>query len=400
VRLRNRQDFRGLGWLRGQWELAVDGATVASGDLPQLQAGPGEAQTIPLDVSAAAATPGERFLTFRFFQRDPTPWADAGHEVAWGEVVLPAVAPRITPAAHQGSAVTVEESPDRIVLAAGEVRAEFDRQTGVLTSFGAEKGNVLRRGPKLNVWRAAIDNDGLKLRNDPRKPLGRWQALGLPALGHELRRITVVERGPDSATVEVVHAASGRAQWSDFSHRQRYTLRSSGDLLVENLVQLGDEISDLPRVGVGLLLVPGLERLDWFGRGPWDNYSDRKASAMVGRWHNTVTDQYVPYVMPQEHGHKCDVRRLTLSDEQGRSLTVLGQPTFEFSALHLSDDDLYQARHTTDLTPRAEVYLNIDAAQRGLGTLSCGPDTLERYRLLEREYRFAYRLTATAQRVE
>jgi beta-galactosidase len=79
---------------------------------------------------------------------------------------------------------------------------------------------------------------------------------------------------------------------------------------------------------------------------------------------------------------------------------VLGQPTFEFSALHLSDDDLYQARHTTDLTPRAEVYLNIDAAQRGLGTLSCGPDTLERYRLLEREYRFAYRLTATAQRVE
>jgi beta-galactosidase len=404
LRVVNRQDFRSLEGLRGAWELTVDGVPVQSGELPALGAGPGETHTIALDLAASADTPGERFLTLRFYQRDATPWAPAGHEVAWEQVALPAIASvgaASVPTSHaaatpSGDAVAVEESPDRIVLRAGTVRAEFDRRTGVLAAFGADTENLLQRGPLLNVWRAAIDNDGLKLRDDPRKPLARWRDLGLPALRHELRRIEVLKGGPDVAVVEIAHAASGRGQWADFTHIHRYTLRTSGELAVENEVRLGEGIGDIPRVGVGLVLAPGPEQLIWFGRGPWDNYSDRKASAVIGQWRSTVTDQYVPYIMPQEHGHKCDVRRLTVRDDQGRGLRVSGQPTFEFSALHLSDADIFQALHTPDLRPRAEVFLNIDAAQRGLGTLSCGPDTLERYRLLEREYRFGFSLRALA----
>jgi beta-galactosidase len=285
------------------------------------------------------------------------------------------------------------------VLRAGEVRAEFDRRTGVLVSFGAGGDNVLRRGPLLNVWRAAIDNDGLKLRDEPWKPLGRWRALGLPDLAHELRRIEIAARGAEAVAVEIVHAASGRGNWDDFTHVHRYTLLPSGELVVDNVLRLGTGIRDIPRVGVSLVVDPRLEQLAWFGRGPWDNYADRKASAVVAQWRSTVAEQYVPYIMPQEHGHRCDVRRLSLSDGLRPSgaggLVVAGRPAFEFSALHLSDGDLYRATHTTDLTPHAEIYLNIDAAQRGLGTLSCGPDTLERYRLLEREYRFAFGLRVT-----
>jgi len=96
--------------------------------------------------------------------------------------------------------------------------------------------------------------------------------------------------------------------------------------------------------------------------------------------------------MPQEHGHKTDVRWLSLTDDAGRGLMVLGNPTFEFSASHFTADDLYRARHTIDLRARDEVILNLDHRQRGLGTASCGPDTLEPYRLLDSEYRFAYRL--------
>jgi len=211
----------------------------------------------------------------------------------------------------------------------------------------------------------------------------------------ELRRIQVTAQSAEAVTVEIVHAASGRGQWDDFTHIHRYTMRASGELRVDNVVRLGEGITDIPRVGVGLVLDARLEQLAWFGRGPWDNYSDRKASATVGRWRSTVSAQYVPYIMPQEHGHKCDVRRLTLSDAQGRGLEVAGHPTVEFSALHLSDDDLFQATHTIDLTPRPEIFLNIDGAHRGLGTLSCGPDTLDRYRLRERAYRFAFSLRAT-----
>jgi beta-galactosidase len=293
--------------------------------------------------------------------------------------------------------VSAEQREGAIVLAAGGVRAEFDAATGELTFFGADERNLLKRGPRLNVWRAAVDNDGLKLLEDERKPLARWRALGLPSVERTLERIALVEESNEAATVEVEHSASGRGQPNDLRHVQRYTLLASGELQVENTVRLGDELADIPRVGVSLDLAPELEQLEWHGRGPWDNYSDRKASAMLGRWSSSVSDQYVPYIMPQEHGHKTDVRALTLRDGAGLGLEVAGDAPFQFSALHHSDDDLYRAKHTTDLAPRPEVFLNIDAAQRGLGTLSCGPDTLEQYKLLDREYQFSYTLRALSE---
>ena len=100
--------------------------------------------------------------------------------------------------------------------------------------------------------------------------------------------------------------------------------------------------------------------------------------------------------MPQEHGHKTDVRFLLLTDQDRRGLFIGGQPTFEFLALHHSDDDLFRALHTIDLTPRAELFLNLDAVHRGLGNLSCGPDTLEQYRLMDSAYRFGYRMRAVS----
>ena len=177
-------------------------------------------------------------------------------------------------------------------------------------------------------------------------------------------------------------------------HTQRYVLQPSGELVVENHVRLADDITDPPRIGVDLVLRPALEQLAWYGRGPWENYSDRKAGTQVGIYESSVTQEYVPYIMPQEHGHKTDVRWLRLTDDQGRGLQVNGEPTLDFSASHYTDEALYAARHTVDLQPQAEVILHLDAAQRGLGTASCGPDTLERYRLLEHEYRFTYRLSA------
>lgn len=113
---------------------------------------------------------------------------------------------------------------------------------------------------------------------------------------------------------------------------------------------------------------------------------------MVDCYQSTVAEQYVPYVMPQENGHKTDVRWLMLRGSDGHGLMVVGEPLFEFSVSHFTDNDLFAARHTCDLKPRPEVLLNLDTAMRGLGTASCGPDTLEQYRLLASEYQFTYRL--------
>jgi len=159
-------------------------------------------------------------------------------------------------------------------------------------------------------------------------------------------------------------------------------------------------LRDLPRVGVVLTLEPALEQLEWFGAGPWESYSDRAASAVVGCFRSTVSEQYVPYILPQEHGHRSDVRTLSLTDGEGFGLAVEGRPTLGFTASHFTADDLYTARHTCDLEPRAEVVLSLDHAQRGLGTASCGPDTAPQYRLVERVYRFAYVLSPSTPRHE
>jgi beta-galactosidase len=109
-----------------------------------------------------------------------------------------------------------------------------------------------------------------------------------------------------------------------------------------------------------------------------------------------VSDQYVPYILPQEHGHRSDVRTLSLADDDGFGLAVEGRPTLGFTASHFTAADLSAARHTSDLEPRADVVLSLDHAQRGLGTASCGPDTAPRHRLVASSYRFTYLLRPVA----
>ena len=394
IKITSKQDFARLDWLRGEWQLLVDGERRAGGTLPPLKVAPHESLEVTLDLPDG---PGERFFNCHFYQAAATPWAPAGHEVAWEQLACQSQGqePEAEPVAEPVAQPTSAENETTIVLRAGDVRAIFDKATGVLVSFGKDGAELIQRGPLLNVWRAGTDNDGIKVmgsRGQEWKPLFRWLALGLDRVAHRLESIKLVAGKDGAPAVEIVHCVSGRERWDDFRHVHRYTLLPSGDLQVENSVRLGPDVRDIPRVGVCLVLAPGLEHLEWYGRGPWDNYSDRKASAMVAHHRSTVTEQYVPYVMPQEHGLKSDVRWLRLTDDQGEGLEVRGAPWLHFSASHFSADDLFAARHTFDLSPRPEVILSLDAAHRGLGTASCGPDTLDKYKLLESEYEFGYRL--------
>jgi beta-galactosidase len=216
-------------------------------------------------------------------------------------------------------------------------------------------------GPHLQLWRAPTDNDGLPLHHGRSVgPLARWLELGLD------RTI------PDG----IVH--------------RHEVHRIDGGLLFEHEVEIPDDLADLPRIGVTVTLAPGLEQLEYMGRGPWENYPDRQASAILDRYRSTVTDEYVPYIAPQEHGHHGDTRWLTLTDEHGRGIKVTGRPTIGFSVSHFTAADVTAARHTIDLEPRAQVILNLDHAQRGLGTASCGPDTSSRYRIPSGTHRFSY----------
>ncbi len=388
-RIRNLNAFVDLAYLRGRWELALDGDVVRRGRLPPLQVPPGGTLDVALDLATSDDTVGERFVTFRFVLGHDASWAPAGHELAWQQFALPSRRPRRT----RDRATRPRETEVGIVLAARGVRAVVDATAGTLSEVARGSRSVVLRGPLLQLWRAPTDNDGLRMVPEKRDRgvLRRWLELGLDRL--ELR-LDSIAMGP--GRIEVVHRASGRGRFDDATHRHVYRLLTSGDLVVDNEVQLGPELRDLPRIGVVLTLPAALERLEWVGRGPWESYPDRLASTVVGRFRGTVADQYVPYILPQEHGHRSDVRCLSLTDDTGFGLAVAGRPIIGFTASHFTAEDLYLARHTCDLEPRPEVVLSLDHAQRGLGTASCGPDTHPRYRLLEPMYRFTYALRVVA----
>ena len=400
VRVRNDHDFVSLARLQGHWELLIDGVATRRGKLPKLDLAPGASKDVTLVLGKLPAG-SEAHLTVSWTTVADTSYAKSGHETAWTQLALtPIHNPKSKILNLKSATVLTEETVGGVILLAGDTAATFDRATSTLASLRVRGVELLARGPLVELNRAATDNDGVKLwSGQDGKPLGRWQKLGLIAkpLQHQPGKFEWKSNKDGSATVTLSHAASGRDKWTDCTHTHRYTLHADGRLVVDNDIAFsGDDVTDLPRAGVRLDLVAGYEALAYFGRGPVENYIDRKAGSLVARYETIVTAEYVDYVMPQEHGHHTDVRWLELSaGRKAPALRITAAPLLEFNATHFAAEDLYAAKHATDLAPRAETIVYLDAAHRGLGTASCGPDTLDRYRVNARRYAFSYTLTTS-----
>jgi beta-galactosidase len=136
----------------------------------------------------------------------------------------------------------------------------------------------------------------------------------------------------------------------------------------------------------------GLEEVAWFGTGPHETYPDRTRSGIVAVHGSTVGEQTTPYIRPQENGGHTGVRWLALTDDTGRGLRLTMDPPAQVSATHHRAEDLATATHHEELTPRPETIMHVDGAHRGVGTASCGPDTLPAYRLGPGTYRWSWRL--------
>jgi beta-galactosidase len=408
VRIRNEYDFTALdaAGLRATWTLLADGQPIRSGPLPAAKLkklAPGAHRDLTLSLGTLPAEAREYHLNVAFTLARPAPWAAAGHLVAAAQLTLPA--PKIISRKSKiidpapAYPVSVTETLGGVLLSASGVEAHFDRATGTLASLRRDGRERLSRGPLLQLWRAATDNDGIKLwAGQDGKSLGRWQKLGLDkGLDHRVVRFDVAPAAKDgSITITLAHEATTplRQNWKDVLHTHRYTLHPDGRLAVANEFVLAKDYADLPRVGVRLDLTAGHRQLAYFGRGPFENYSDRKTAADLALYETTVAAEYVDYVMPQEHGHHTDTRwiELTSVGKKPSLLAIEAATTLEFNATHFTAEDLYAARHTTDLRARPETILYLDAAHRGLGTQSCGPDALPHYRLPAGKHTLAFTL--------
>ncbi|HEX7759135.1 MAG TPA: glycoside hydrolase family 2 TIM barrel-domain containing protein [Caulobacteraceae bacterium] len=397
VEVRNKRHFTDLGDLKGSWALEVDGEAVASGALALPAIGPGRAAVVSFPMPKLSLWAGqEALLMLRFCLREATAWAPAGHEVGWAQlpVDLPVVVAK--PVARRGGALAAEDAGGLIRVSGEGFEVSFSRAEGRMGPLVWNNHLLLEAGPRLQLWRAATDNDGIKgWSGQRRKPLGRWREWGLDAplaLGEPV--ISVSQRG-GAVRISIEQVASCAAAARAVAHRHDYEVFADGRVRVANVFEVDEALSDLPRLGVTMVAPEGLEALEWFGRGPLENYSDRRRAAWIGRFAGTVSGQYTDYVMPQEHGNKTGLRWLALAGE-GAGVRFTPEAPCGGSASHFTADDLYAATHTTDLTPRREVIVNLDVGQRGLGTASCGPDTLERYRIGPGRHELAFTIEGFA----
>jgi beta-galactosidase/beta-glucuronidase len=395
IEIINKQDFADLSGLVGFWELAVDGKILQQGELPPLDIPPGSSRTITLALQKPALLPGaECFLMVRFRLAEDAVWTGRGHEVAWEQFQTPYGTPAPTPVKlAQMPALQLAETPESATITGQDFAVTLDKVAGQLSSLLFRGVELLAHGPRLNIWRAPTDNDGLKAYPDrPGKLLAEWLAAGLDRL--ELRSNVVSLRQLNPQVVRFVVETVAQAEGCPvaFEQRQTYTVYGSGDILIDNVITAGQTLPPLPRVGLTMQLPAGFEQFTWYGRGPHENYVDRNAGAAVGLYHSSVAEQYVPYIMPQENGNKTEVRWLTLTNGTGIGLLATGRPPLEASASHCTADDLYRAFHTNELARREEVILNLDYKQCGLGGASCGPGTLPQYLIQTGTFEFTVRL--------
>ncbi len=330
--LHNRRWFTDLSDITATYEIADDGEAIAKGELtlPKLAPQTSVQLSIP---DAGSPTVKERWLTIRFDV--------GGEQIAWSQI-------RMAPATR----------PEATLRPAG-VRLDDD---GLLVDPRFAKP------PLLSLWRAPIDNDRIGGRSR------RWREWGL----HELTRKLLSVVG-NTVGSEYVTAAG-----IPIVHRVTYGSIDDESLLVTEEADVPDEITDLPRIGTAFELVPGHEVVEWFGTGPHETYPDRKL-AQIRLWRSTVTDMHVDYIFPSENGGRADVRWIIVGDVH------LGfDDPRQVCVSHYSTEVLTAARHYTELVASETTFVHIDAAHRGLGTASCGPDTLKQYRVGPGTYRWSW----------
>ena len=397
IRITNRHHHVSLREFEVRWAVVVDGETIQSGALEPLDIRPnGQPEvTIPVQAIASPRAGALHALRVSVHQRAATALLPAGHEIAFEQLELsvnppPAEqAPRDAPRAGK-MRVTDDPVGGRAVVRGGDTVATFDQTSGALISL-MQDGREILAGPGglLQAWRAPTDND---------RGFGKWLARDWSDAGLEMMERRVVSQqifhaGHGRVGIEVIaesHAAAG-----SITHTARWIVRDDGVIESAHTFIPSGELPPLPRIGVTFPIVGGLERLSWFGHGPHEAYADRRTSAPLGLWQSTVTEQYFPYVRPQETGTHEGVRWLALTDAAGRGLLVVAaqdQP-MAASALHYTASDLSSVRHVHELPPpRAETIISLDARHCGLGNSSCGPGVLERYAVPVQPYALAFTL--------
>lgn len=395
--IENTDFFTNSDWLTGEWELEVAGNAIKKGKLPKLTIPPQERKSFKLDICKPKLKHGDEcFLTFLFKTKTDMPWCEKGHIVAHQQFKLPFKPKQQNNSKSKIFPVILRDSKSSAYVEGDNGFAvTINKRLGQITSIESDGKLIVSDGPRFNIWRAPTDNDGVKSFQNHWKAngraLGRWELAGIRDLKHSLVEFQLKEE-ESGIRLNMEHRYIPKGNRLGITHKENFMISGDGIIGSDNTFIVDKGLEDLPRIGLRMTVAKRFENLSWYGLGPHETYSDRKAGAEVGKFSGKVKDQYFPYIVPQENGNKEEVRWFNLSDEEGSGITVAANDPMNFSAHHFSPEDLTLAYHTNEVKFQEDITVLMDRIHRGLGTDSCGPNMLEKYEIGSGTYRFRYEI--------
>ena len=337
----NKNFFKDLSEYQLQWSITSDGIIQDGGVVKLPKVAPRKSVNFKVSSKkfAKGTTRGERFITFSLVCVATTPWALPMTEVGWSQIALPSIA--LAPAKKAKEIGDVVDEHGQIILPYGIV------------------------APSVSLWRAPTDNDRIG------HIASKWERYGIREIS---RTDCVVRQTPTSIKVSNTWETSTGVS---FKHTQLIT-PVAGGFSVKESVTIPKAFDDLARVGTLFELDGSLSDLVYFGTGSHESYPDRKIGR-IARYVSTVAAQYIPYVRPQENGGHAAVRWFEVTNSAGNGLRFAMSKPAQVSLTPNRDAELADATHDVEVKACGNTVVHIDAAHRGVGTASCGPDTLDKY---------------------
>ncbi|KAL4865288.1 hypothetical protein BDV12DRAFT_174919 [Aspergillus spectabilis] len=386
--IKTHYEFVDLSHLQASWHLVTESGKSKAQELDFPTIKPGETGSIKIPTTTRS---DNTWLTINFTLREDTKWAEKGHEVAWAQIPLfndhkLSLAPRVPAPA---SPYSVREKNARLFITTPSFQSTltFDLIRGHL-QWSNDAGQILTKGPELGICRSQTQNDVGEGSDGP-----VWNQFRLPSAKMHVRSVSWSVSDNGTVTiVSTVRVAPYILEWA-CNAVMTYTIADGTVHLHTKGSFSGTHPEFIPRIGLTMSLPKNYNSAEWFGRGPGESYLDKRASARFGLWHATIDGLETPYEWPQENGNRTDTRWVRIrpsntGEHGGVTLEARMTTPFNFSLRKYSLQDLDKSKHPHELSPLDETVLNLDYAQHGIGTGSCGPKTFEAYRLRAGDFEF------------
>lgn len=382
----NENNFLNLNDFDVTWTLTEDGKEIGSGKLSAEDTNIAGRESGSIKVPYRASMPEEKkagaeyYLNLSVQLKEDTEWAKAGHEVAYEQFQIPAEVTKVEPTINTN--VTVDDSAEDVIKVSGtDFGFEVEKATGTLKNYVYKGETLLTSGPVPNYWRGILNNDNGNYD-------GNWKNVNKNVTASD---IAVGTNDAGQKTIRVTLASASQA---NLKQTMVYTVDGSGAVTVDATVDAtGTSLGRYIRIGTVMELPEGYENVEWYGNGPVEAMWDREDFATVGRYSNTVSGMFYPYLDTQDTGTVTGVKWISVTNPSAKSaMAIAATDTVEASALHFTVDDLDQAQHPYELTKLDSTILTVNYRSQGTGNKSCGQDTLSAY-LLPNNKAYTYEYT-------